>query len=238
MIASPSRRLAAAAAAALVLLGGCSSPRPAAFQREEFEANNTYSRSFDSTEAQACEAARRALLSQGYVVSVANAELVNARKSFQPENETHVEIEFRVVCTAQRRGGRPTLAFVSALQDRYALKKSANSASVGVGAIGSLSLPFSGGDDSLVKVASETIATPSFYDRFFRLLSSYLTTDPENAPAAMMPVLTPAAAAPASAPSRTPAPAPASAPASTSPPAPSASAPAPSAAASSASQPG
>lgn len=191
----PSWRLAALPLGAALLTAGCTTPRPAPFQREEFEVNNTYSRSFDANEAQACEAARRALLSQGYVVSVATAELVNARKSFQPENETHVEIEFRVVCTAQRKGARPTLAFVSALQDRYALKKSANSASVGVGAIGSLSLPFSGGDDSMVKVASETITTPSFYDRFFKLVARYMTNEPDPAPAQTMQELTPATAA-------------------------------------------
>ena len=175
----PTRRAALCGTAALALLSACSSTQPAAFQREEFQASNTFSRSFDGTEAQTCEAVRRALLSQGYVVLIANADLVNARKSFQPEHDSHVQIEFRVVCTAQRKGTRPTLAFVSALQDRYALKKSNNSASVGVGAIGSLSLPFTSGEDSLVKVASETIAASSFYDRFFKLVTSYLVAEPE-----------------------------------------------------------
>ncbi|MCR5867033.1 DUF2242 domain-containing protein [Aquincola sp. J276] len=57
-------------------------------------------------------------------------------------------------------GGDNTTAvvFVSALQDRYTLKKSSTSASLGVGAIGPLSLPFSASDDSMVKVASQTIA--------------------------------------------------------------------------------
>ena len=168
--------VALASASAII---GCSSTRPAAFQREDFQASNTYSRSFDGNEAQTCEAARRALLSQGYVVMIANADLVNARKNFQPESDSHVQIEFRVVCTAQRKGTRPTLAFVTALQDRYALKKGSNSASVGVGAIGSLSLPFTSGDDSLVKVASETITASSFYDRFFKLVASYLVAEPE-----------------------------------------------------------
>ncbi len=47
---------------------------------------------------------------------------------------------------------------------------------MGAGAIGSLSLPFSGSDDAMVKVASETITTPSFYDRYFRLVTRYLAT--------------------------------------------------------------
>ena len=117
----PIRRAALCGTAVLVLLlSACSSTRPPAFQREEFAVSDTFSRSFDGNEAQTCEAARRALLSQGYVVTIANADLVNARKNFQPEHDTHVQIEFRVVCSAQRKGSRPTLAFVSALQDRYA----------------------------------------------------------------------------------------------------------------------
>jgi len=68
---------------------------------------------------------------------------------------------------------------VSALQDRYALKKGSTAASVGVGAIGSLSLPFTSGDDSLVKVASETVTSASFYDRFFKLVASYLVVEAE-----------------------------------------------------------
>ena len=167
------------------LLTGCTTPKQAPFQREEFEPGNTYSRSFPATDARTCEAARRALLSQGYVVSAATADLVNARKSFQPESDSHIEIEFRVVCASEVKGSSKTLLFVSALQDRYALKKSNNSASLGVGAIGSVSLPFSSSDDALVKVASETITAAAFYDRYFRLVTRYLEatgTEPVLAP--------------------------------------------------------
>ena len=41
------------------------------------------------------------LLSQGYLVNTATAELVVARKSFQPEAEIHVEFEVRVVCARE-----------------------------------------------------------------------------------------------------------------------------------------
>jgi len=171
-------------AALAALLGACTTSKPStAFQREEFMPGDTFSRTFTATEAQTCEAARRALLSQGYVVSAANADLVNARKSFQHDTETHIEIEFRVTCAPEVKGGGKTLMFVSALQDRYALKKSNNSASLGVGAFGSVSVPFTGSDDSLVKVASETITAANFYDRYFRLVTSYLTATGSEIPA-------------------------------------------------------
>ena len=128
---------------------------------------------YAATEAQTCEAARRALLSQGYLVTAATADLVTGRKRFQPEAEVHVEFEFRVVCAHEGSSDRSTIAFASALQDRYSLKKSNSSASVGVGVLGSLSLPFAASDEALVKVASETITDPKFYDRFFALIDRY-----------------------------------------------------------------
>lgn len=171
-------------AAACVLLGACAAPKSPAYQREEFVSDaSMYTRTFAASEAQACEAARRALLSQGYVVNTASADLVNARKSFQPEAETHIEIEFRVTCAAEVTGNGKALLFVSALQDRYALKKSNSSASIGVGVLGSVSVPFTGSDDSLVKVASETVTAAAFYDRYFRLVASYLAPRSGEAPA-------------------------------------------------------
>lgn len=148
--------------------------------QENFDSNSTFSRSFDSTPAQTCEAARRALLSQGYIANARTQELIEGRKSFQPEPDLNLEINIRVVCVPQTTDGQISIGFVTALQDRYTLKKSASSASVGVGALGSLSLPFSSSSDSLVKVGSETIARRGFYDSFFDLLETYLQQEKET----------------------------------------------------------
>jgi Uncharacterized protein conserved in bacteria (DUF2242) len=160
---------------------------------EAFGSTTTHSRSFAVAPAFACEAARRALLSQGFVIVTADPEHVRGKKNFQPAPENHVEIEFSATCAPDGRGGKKTIAFVNALQDRYALKKSSNSASVGVGPLGSLSLPFSSSDDAMVKVASETITGGPFYDRFFLLLQRYLAADSDlvGAPALEAPGGTP-----------------------------------------------
>ena len=160
------------------VLGACAShaPSPVAVQ-ETFDSSSTFSRGFDAPPAQTCEAARRALLSQGYIATARTQELIEGRKSFQPNMETNLEINFRVVCVPQTSDGQVSLGFATALQDRYALKKSASSASVGVGALGSLSLPFSSSSDSLVKVGSETISARSFYDSSFELVENYLKQD-------------------------------------------------------------
>ncbi len=191
------RLLPCRAAAALLLslsIAGCSAPTRVYYEPEEFDSTTTHTRSYPATEAQTCEAARRALLSQGYMVTAGTADLVTGRKSFQPAADVHVEVEFRVVCARDGQrgdGARSTIAFASALQDRYGVKKTNNSASVGVGAIGSLSLPFSSSDDALVKVASETLTDERFYDRFFSLIDRFLPATAEGKPAEASPVVTP-----------------------------------------------
>jgi hypothetical protein len=218
-VRAPALGLSLALVSALLLAGCGSSGRRVTYEPEEFGSTTTHTRNYEATEAQTCEAARRALLSQGYMITAANADLVTGRKSFQPAAEVHVEVEFRVVCALEggkgskaskaNGAGKSTVAFATALQDRYGIKKVNNSASLGVGAIGSLSLPFSASDDAMVKVASETLTDERFYDRFFSLLDRFLegpegaqgeADAPDDAPAAAS---TPAHA-PATAPSAAP----------------------------------
>ena len=78
------------ALAGLILLCGlsaCSSPTGGKFQPEEFGSTTTHARNFGSAPAATCEAARRALLSQGFVINAADATQVKGRKHFQPEKE-------------------------------------------------------------------------------------------------------------------------------------------------------
>lgn len=212
----PARAAVTATVAAALVLAGCGTPGSGRvkLETEAFASTTTHARSFALAPAYTCEAARRALLSQGFVITAAEPEHIKGRKNFQPATETHVEMEFNVVCAPDGRSGRKSIAFVNALQDRYALKKSSNSASVGVGPIGSLSLPFSSSDDALVKVASETITSGTFYDRFFTLLQRYLAADSDLVePKATEPPLVIVPPPPAAPAPPTPAPAPSSAPA-------------------------
>ena len=176
---APVRAAAVAlACGAILVMAGCTSAGVKTFGvQENFGSVATYSRLFDATPAQTCEASRRALLSQGYVISSSSADLVEGKKSFQPEPESHLQMMVRVVCVPEANDGKVSLGFVTATQDTYALRKTNNSASVGVGAIGSVSLPFSSSSESLVKVGSETIAKDTFYDSFFDLVKRYLVID-------------------------------------------------------------
>lgn len=167
------------ALAAATVLAACSSPPKPIYQQEQFDATSSpYAHTFHSKSDAACEAARRALLSQGYVVSSSRNDAVDGSKNFQPSNDMHVVIEFHVVCADANADGTSSIAYVNAVQDRYTLKKSNTSASVGLSVFGSLSLPIGSSDDALVKTASETIPAGVFYERFFNLVDHFLKIDP------------------------------------------------------------
>ena len=166
---------AAVGGLALALLTGCVASTPKTFGvQENFDSATTHSRLFDATPQQTCEAARRALLSQGYMIATQQPELIQGTKSFQPEPESHLQMVVRVVCVPEASDGEVSLGFVTAMQDTYALRKTNNSASLGVGGVGSVSLPVSSTSESLVRVASETISKDTFYESFFDLVKRYL----------------------------------------------------------------
>lgn len=209
----------------LAAAAGCSSKKTAIYEHENFDDSGTFSRTYPVSDAATCEAGRRALLSQGYIITSSDPKLVSGHKSFQQTGETHMEISFNLVCAEDGGAGHRATMFANALQDRYALKKTNNSASLGVGVLGSVSMPIGSSDDSMVKVASETVSAAKFYERFFALVELFLPSEAKKAaekaenadkpkaelgipetkaePAALMPAPAPVAA-PASEPAATP----------------------------------
>ena len=173
---------ATAAGLALAALAGCAWPPSggsrvshSVYQQERFQSDETFSRLFDAGVPDTCEAARRALLSQGYVITASRADAISGSKRFQPEGEVHMEISFTVVCVPEGGNDKLSTAYVSAQQDRYVIKKVANNTSLGVGALGSISVPLSSSEEALVKVGSETIPAGQFYDRYFALMQRLLS---------------------------------------------------------------
>jgi hypothetical protein len=168
-------------AVVLATAAGCSSNKAAIYEHENFDDSGTFSRNYPVSDTQSCEAARRALLSQGYIITSNDPKLVSGHKSFQQTGENHMEISFSVVCADDGSEGHHATIFANALQDRYALKKTNNSASLGVGVLGSVSMPIGSSDDSMVKVASETVSSAKFYERFFALVELFLPPEAKKA---------------------------------------------------------
>ncbi|WP_454695366.1 DUF2242 domain-containing protein [Achromobacter aegrifaciens] len=155
------------------VLAGCSSPKPE-FEKEDFTQNNTYSRTVAASNVAACDAGRRALLSQGYNIDKFEGSRVTGHKNFQDESGQHTQIAFNIECASDGSANERATVFANAVQDRYSIKRTNSSASVGVSVLGQVSMPFGSSDDSLVKTGSQTVARPKFYEGFFQLLQRFL----------------------------------------------------------------
>jgi len=180
-----SRITAATLLLALVVLTGCSSAPQPTFQQEQFDTGaSPFARNFNVSNTDSCEAARRALLSQGYMTTMTRPDTVDGTKNFQPNGDSHIVVEFHVVCTPGEEASDTSIIYVNAVQNGFALKKSDTSASVGLSVLGSLSLPIRSNNDAMVKISSETIPSGKFYDRFFALVDHYLHTVVKTSPVA------------------------------------------------------
>lgn len=169
-----------------ILLSGCAAVFPNTTpigSVEDFGASEVYSRVYPGSSKSTCDASRRALLSQGYIIEE-EQPAVKAQKNFQPGPENHIQVRFTVTCVDNSKGSNTTTMFVNAVKDRYSLRKSSNSASVGIPALASFSLPLTSTDDSMVKVASETVSSKKFYTHFFETVDRFVNDieEPEETP--------------------------------------------------------
>lgn len=152
------------------LLAGCAGSK-AGYTKDSFSGDSPYQSKVPVPASGACAGARRALLGDGYIVDRADAESVKGRKAYPTEGDRSTFIEMTVVCMNDAEG---STLYSSGLVSTYEVKKAAGAASVGVSAIGSVSLPIGQSADSMVKVSEETITDRGFYARFFRAVDGVL----------------------------------------------------------------
>lgn len=155
----------------LLVLFQAACSNQAAYTGESFSSDSPFKLKVDGEVATACESVRRSLLGQGYLIDLASSEEVKARKATRGEGKQNSFIEMNAVCVSEGSG---STIFATGVLSTYAMKMSSSSASVGVSAIGSISLPIGQSVDSLVKVSEETIDDKDFYKRFFSAVSIIL----------------------------------------------------------------
>lgn len=153
----------------IALLGACS--KTAVYTTESFANDSPFELKTIDSAATACESARRSLLRQGYLIEKASEENVKGRKAYNSADNRNTFIEMNVVCVADISG---STVFANGVLSTYELKKSSSAASVGLSAVGSISLPIGQSADSLVKVSEETIGDTAFYNRFFAAVDRIL----------------------------------------------------------------
>lgn len=156
------------------LLASCAGP-PNYAGSEAFGADPRYRRDFPVAAVALCDAARRALLSEGYVVTRTDGQSLVAGKEFQGESSRHAQLNLYLSCD-QRSGG--STLFVAATEEHFDVQSSRQSSSIGFPMIAPIYFGTRSETDSQVKVRGETIAERAFYDRFYRAVQRELPSPP------------------------------------------------------------
>jgi len=141
------------------------------YQQETFDLDSPFQHLVPFAPETACTGAKLGLLGQGYIVESAEATTVKGKKAFRTSGEESTFLEMSVVCAPR---GDDAIIFANGLQTVYAVKKNLQAASVGLSALGTISLPVGGTTDSMVKVGDETVTDRDFYQRFFAVVDFHL----------------------------------------------------------------
>ena len=153
-----------------LLLAACSGPRTYA-GKEDFRADARHRRDFAATAVPICEAARRVLLGDGYIVEGSAAQNLAGAKEFQIEEHRHAILRLYVTCD-QRTGG--STLFVTATEEHFDVKTSRQSTSIGVPLVSPISISSKSEVDNQVKIRGETVTDRAFYERFYRAVQQEL----------------------------------------------------------------
>lgn len=154
----------------LALLAGCSGPLTYA-EREQFRADSRFSRNFSAAPEPVCEAARRALLRDGYIIENGAEPRLEGVKEFQIEKGRHAILRVYGTC-GQRADG--SILFVTATEEHFDVLTSRQSTSVGVPLVSPISISKNSEVDNQVKTLGETVADKKFYERFYRAVQQEL----------------------------------------------------------------
>ena len=164
----------ALAALLLMLLAGCGGP-PRYASNEEFASDARYHRDFSTNAAALCDAARRVLLGDGYLVNRSEDQSLVGGKEFQVEEQQHAILNVYVSC--ERRAGGSTL-YITATEEHFDVKATRQSSSIGFPMIAPIYYGTQSEANGQVKTRGETVAESGFYERFYRAVQRQLVASP------------------------------------------------------------
>lgn len=153
-----------------LLLAACGGPRTYA-EREDFQADSRHRRDFSTAAAPVCEAARRVLLGDGYIVEGSADQNLVGIKEFQIQEKRHAILRLYVTCS---QGASGSTLFVTATEEHFDVKTSRQSTSIGVPLVAPISVSSKSAVDNQVKTLGETVTDSDFYERFYRAVQKEL----------------------------------------------------------------
>ena len=154
----------------LALLASCGGPENYA-EREAFASDARYRRDYTTGAAPLCDAARRAMLGDGYVVGRPDELRLIGGKQFQVDEKQHAILMLYVHCDPRAAG---STLFVTATEERFDVKATRQSSSLGFPLLAPLYFGTLVESDNQVKIRGETVTQTTFYERFQRAVEREL----------------------------------------------------------------
>ena len=142
-------------------------------QREEFAAETLHRRDFAVAAPLLCDAARRAMLGDGYIVTRSEDGRLLGGKEFQVDENRHAILNLYVNCESRAAGA--TL-FVTATEEHFDVKATRQSSSIGFPVLAPIYFGTLREADSQVKIHGETVTQNAFYERYYRAVQRELAS--------------------------------------------------------------
>lgn len=152
-----------------LLLTACGGTRTYAV-KEDFQNDTRYRRDFSGAVAPVCDAARRVLQGDGYLVGKSADHDLIGTKEFPIEENRQALLHLYVTCSP--RGNGSTL-FVTATEEHFDVKTNSEGTSIGI-PLTPLSIGSRKETHSLAKTHGETVTDYNFYQRFYRAVEKEL----------------------------------------------------------------
>lgn len=138
------------------------------YREEAFQADTPFSARILAPVDRVKAAVRHALLSQGYLLSVApQPDMLSGSKEFQGDEERNVVLSFQAAW--RDNGDGTTTVYATAKQQVNSLETAKQTAGISLPTLGGISLP-TGSTQFQTKISGETIQDKAFYRRFYRLV--------------------------------------------------------------------
>lgn len=148
-----------------LLLTSCGGPGTYA-EDEQFQSDPRHRRDFKVAAPVLCDAARRVLLGDGYIVTKGEGQSLFGDKEFQGEEKRRAILHLCITCE-QRQADSSTL-FVTAIEEHFDVKTSRKSTLIGVPIVAPLSIGTRSEADNQVMTRGETVTDREFYERIYR----------------------------------------------------------------------
>lgn len=163
---------AAACVSVACALSACSSTKEKP-NEEAFLSSTPFSKTLAGSSESVCWSAKRAFLSQGYILERSDTLILTGTKTYQKDEETSVQVRLQTTCVDNKNG--TSTVFASASREVSKLQQVKQSVAAGVSIL-TVTVP-AGSALELQVIRRETIQDPTFYGGFYQLVQTFADAD-------------------------------------------------------------